>query len=146
MIKKVIPGLEAYWDEEYAETVPEIVEVVNVIEAQSSGSFRGSGHALRAEVRGADGKLYYVWQWSSYSHGTMWEPPDGDGNLCIGEFRSTSEYPWKCYECGRVRAKGERNWTHIKQSDNPKMAVHSCPRCNGYERKQWEKRLARKQA
>jgi hypothetical protein len=146
LLQEAIKENREYWDDEYAETVPEIVEVVNVIDAASHGGFGGTSSAIRAEVRGADGKLYYVYQWSSYSHGTMWEPPDGDGNFCIGEFRPMSEHPWKCYECGKVRETGARHWTHVKQSDDPKRAVHSCPGCNGYMAAQRKKRYDRAMA
>lgn len=140
-IQDAIKESREYCDEEYAESVPEIVQVVNVIEAKYSGSFKSHSTSLKAEALSDAGKLYYVWSWSSEYYGSMWEPPDGDGNICIGEFRPMIEHPWKCYECGETRKTGARNWAHIRQSNNPKMAVHSCPRCNGYENEKRKRRL-----
>lgn len=104
---------------------------------------RSSGEVLRAEVRAKDGKLYYVHVSHSHWSGTMLDPPEDDGEFYIGELRPMSEHPWKCYQCDRVRAQGERHWTHIKQSDDPKRAVHSCPRCNGHDREKLKRRAER---
>lgn len=133
-LKEALKEAEEYWEDEYGEgsKVPVIVEVVKVLAAKVSQNFSSSGQMLRAEVRTDDGKLCYVEH--SYSHwsGTRMDPPEEDSTLYFGEFRPMSEHPWKCFQCGKVREKGARNWTHIKQSDDSTKAVHSCPHCNGY--------------
>jgi len=143
-VEMYLKDAREYWEDMYGEGTkpPTIVEVVKVIEAQSSHSFKTSGEKFVAEVKDDAGRLLYVYGVHSYWSGTRLEPPEEDSEFYIGEFRPMSEHPWKCYVCGRVREKGARHWTHIEQSDNPKMAVHSCPRCNGYEREQNKKRRA----
>jgi hypothetical protein len=145
LIKQALKEAEEYWEDMFGEgaKVPEIVEVVHVIEAHVSQSMRSSGEILRAEVRTKDGKLGYACHTASHWSGTMLDPPEEDSNFEFGIFEPMSRHPWKCFQCDRVRVKGERHWTHIKQSDDAKMAVHSCPRCNGYERERNKRRAER---
>lgn len=143
IIKREAQEAADYWnDDEGAEPIPEFEKVEHVIEAQVSQNFRSSGEMLRAEVV-ANGKLYYVFVSHAHYAGTYIDPPEDDGEFYFGEFRRMSESPWKCCQCGRVREQGERHWTHIKQSDDAKRAVHVCPRCNGYEREKNKRRLER---
>lgn len=114
--------------------LPEIIEVLQVLEVHYEQSYSGFGESLKAEARGADGNVYFVDYRRYETFGSRWEPPDGDVELSIGKFERTTRRPWKCYRCGRERAKGERNWVHVKQSGDSKMAVHACPRCNGWDR------------
>lgn len=136
-----------YWDDDEGnEPLPVLTEVVNVLDVNVSQSFKSSGERLRAEVRDDKGRLLYMEYVYSHWSGTMLDPPEDDMEFYFGEFRPMSEHPWKCYQCGKVREKGDRHWTHAKQSDDPKRAVHSCPRCNGWEREQYKKRLDRRRA
>jgi hypothetical protein len=145
LVRSALKDAEEYWEDEYGEgtKVPEITEVVHVIEARVSQNMRSSGQLFRAEVRDSKGNLCYFEHTYSHWSGTMLDPPEEDSTMYFGEFRPMSEHPWKCFQCGRSREKGARHWTHIKQSDDSKRAVHSCPRCNGYEREQNKKRLER---
>jgi len=148
LIKQALKDAEEYWEDEYGEgeKVPEIVEVIHIIDLHVSQNFSSSGQVFRAEVKDSKGRLCYFEH--SYSHwsGTRLDPPEEDSTMYFGVFEKTSKHPWKCFQCGKVRETGERNWTHIKQSDDSTKAVHSCPRCNGYEHKQYVKRLERRKA
>lgn len=146
-IKQAVEDAREYWnDDGVAVALPEIVEVVKVLDANLNQSFRSSTTAIRAEVMCADGKLRYVHYWVSNYAGTRLEPPDEDSDLSIGEFRPMNNRPWECLKCGTLRDAGGRHWMHIKQSDNPKMAVHVCPYCNGYEREKSKRRAERGRA
>ena len=143
-IKQALKEAEEYWEDEYGEgaKVPEIVEVVHVIEVQVGQSMRSSGQVLKAEVKTADGRLCYVSHHYSHWSGTMMDPPEEDSTLYFGEFRPRSEHPWKCVQCGNERPTGERHWESFQQIDNKKNEIHTCPRCNGWEREQHKKRRA----
>jgi hypothetical protein len=145
--QQAIKDAGEYWDDDEGnEPLPTLAEVVHIIDVHVSQGFKGSGEMLRAEVRTTDGRLLYMEYMYSHWSGTRLDPPEDDMEFNFGEFRPMSEHPWKCYQCGRVREKGARNWTHVKQSDDPKRAVHACPRCNGYEREKNKHRLERMRA
>ena len=144
-IKLALKEAEEYWEDEYGEgaKVPEIVEVIRVIEARVSQNMSSSGQVLKAEVKTADGKLCYFEHTYSHWSGTRMDPPEEDSTMYFGEFRPMSEHPWKCFKCDKVRTTGERHWTHTRKHDDPKMAVHQCPYCNGYVAAQRKKRYDR---
>jgi len=146
-LKQAIKDAAEYWgDDEGQEPLPVLVVVARVRDAKVTQSFHSSSEALSAEVIDDLTRVLFVEHTTSHWSGTRMEPPEDDSGFNFGEFRPMSEHPWKCFRCTRIRKTGERNWSHIRKSDDAKQAVHQCPSCNGYEVAQHKKRHDRAMA
>lgn len=110
--------------------LPKITKVLTVLSAKCSQHFSGSSTGMTAEVL-AGGKAYFALARESNWSGTMWEPPDSDGEFWMAEFHPSSE-PWVCGQCGVAHPTGERHWEHIQYTNDHRLVVHRCPKCTGY--------------